>query len=273
MRRVTRTALAVALACLVAAVAASAQTAQDPPRIDLAGGIGDEGGAIPFTVTLSRVSDVPVSVDFVSGDRTADRGRDYHARRGTVTIPAGQLSATIEFDAIQDRWLEPEERFEVTLSNPVNGRFGNSVDQSTIRNVLLAGRCTNFLEGGGRLDILTGSDGGDRINGRSDQDVIFGLGGDDCLHGHSGADQIRGGDGDDKLNGGSGNDRLNAGAGDDHLIGGRGRDRYAAGPGDDVVESRNGIREKIDCGSGQDRAIVDRRDRVRGCETVFLTKG
>lgn len=245
-----------------------APAADPPPRVDLVGAAADEGGTITLGVVLDRVTDVPVSVDFATADETADRGRDYHARRGTVTIPAGQSAASLQFDAIQDRWLEPDERFRVELSNPVNARFGNSVDRATIRNTLLSGRCANLLEGGGRLDILTGSEGGDRINGRSDQDVIFGLAGDDCLHGHSGADQIRGADGDDKLNGGSGNDRLEGGDGDDHLIGLRGRDHFSAGDGDDVINSRDGLREKVSCGSGEDRVIADLRDRLRDCESV-----
>ena len=246
-----------------------APAADPPPRVDLVGGAADEGGTITLAVTLDRVTNVPVTVDFASADETADRGRDYHARHGTVTIPAGQSVASIQFDAIQDRWLEPDERFRVELSNPVNARFGNSVDRATIRNTLLSGRCANFLEGGGRVDILTGSDAGDRINGRSDQDVIFGLDGDDCLHGHSGADQISAGDGDDKINGGSGNDRLLAAGGDDRVIGGRGRDRISTGAGDDVVNSRDGIREKVNCGAGDDRVIADLRDRLRDCERVF----
>jgi Ca2+-binding RTX toxin-like protein len=212
MRRVTRTALAIALACLAAAAPAAAQSSDPPPTVDVVGGVGEEGGPIPFMVTLSRASSQPVTVDYITGDGTAQRGRDYHGRRGTLTIPAGEVSVPLAFNAILDPWLETDEQFRVELSNPTGARFGDNLDRATIRNVLLAGRCTNLLDGRNRVDILTGSDAGDRINGRSDQDVIFGLAGDDCLYGHAGADQIRGGAGDDKLNGGTGNDRLNGGA-------------------------------------------------------------
>ena len=258
-----------ALACLVAAAVASGQSASPPPTIAIHGGVGDEGGPIPFTVTLSRASDAPVTVDFITGDGTAVRGQDYHGRRGTLTIPAGQTAVVLAFNAIQDRWIENEERFRVELSNATGARFaGEHIDSSTIRNVFLPGRCTNLLDGRNRIDILTGSAGGDRIDGLSDQDVIFGLEGDDCLYGHAGADQIRGGDGDDKINGGTGNDRINGGAGDDHLIGTRGRDRYQGEEGDDLINARNGVREVVSCGPGDDRAIVDRRDKTRDCETI-----
>jgi hypothetical protein len=35
------------------------------------------------------------------------------------------------------------------------------------------------------------------------------------------------------------------------------------------VSARNGKRDKIDCGAGKkDRAVVDKRDKVKGCERV-----
>jgi hypothetical protein len=47
-----------------------------------------------------------------------------------------------------------------------------------------------------------------------------------------------------------------------------GDQRLRRGPGRDVVQARNGKRELVRCGSGRDRARVDRRDRVRACERV-----
>jgi hypothetical protein len=41
-----------------------------------------------------------------------------------------------------------------------------------------------------------------------------------------------------------------------------------AGPGDDAINSVDGVRETIDCGSGRDTVRADRRDRLRGCEKV-----
>jgi hypothetical protein len=39
------------------------------------------------------------------------------------------------------------------------------------------------------------------------------------------------------------------------------------------VRARNGRRELVVCGSGFDRAHVDRRDRVRGCELSLVGVG
>jgi len=93
----------------------------------------------------------------------------------------------------------------------------------------------------------------------SGNDLIRGFGDDDCLVGGSGGD---------RLLGGSGYDRLTGGRGADTLVGGSGVNRYDAGAGNDVVNARNGRAELVSCGSGRDRARIDRRDRVRNCERV-----
>jgi Ca2+-binding RTX toxin-like protein len=106
------------------------------------------------------------------------------------------------------------------------------------------GACALLKLGRNRADRLRGTRQGDRLVGRSGNDKLLGRAGQDCL---------LGGRGRDKLKGGSGND---------HLIG---------GPGSDLLISRGGGRDTIRCGPGRhDRAVVDRKDRIRGrgCEIV-----
>jgi sugar lactone lactonase YvrE/subtilisin-like proprotein convertase family protein len=143
-------------------------------------------------------------------------------------------------------------------------------------------------------DMLNGTAGGETICGLAGNDTINGLGGDDTLFGDACNDKLRpifgaraGTDGNDKmfgaggndkmfgaggndtLSGGTGNDKLFGGAGNDRLNGGPGTNRYSAGAGNDTIGAKNGKRETIDCGAGKkDKAIVDKRDRVRGCEKV-----
>jgi hypothetical protein len=112
------------------------------------------------------------------------------------------------------------------------------------------GPCANVVAATGGADTLVGSPFGDRIEGRRGDDRLFGLGGRDC---------VTGGAGDDTLAGDGGRDVLSGGAG---------RNSYSAGPGRDRVKAANGVREVVDCGAGRDRATVDRRDRVRRCESV-----
>jgi Ca2+-binding RTX toxin-like protein len=69
-----------------------------------------------------------------------------------------------------------------------------------------------------------------------------------------------------------GNDKLTGGRGGDVLFGGAGSDRLFGGPGNDVLRaSGDGRRDYVDCGGGTaDRAIVDARDIVTGCETITV---
>ena len=90
----------------------------------------------------------------------------------------------------------------------------------------------------------------DRISGSAANDVLYGLGGADVLLGLKGNDVLYGGRGDDLLDGGPGLDRL------------------FGGPGNDTLRARDGRRDVVDCGPGRDKAIVDRIDRVSGCEIV-----
>lgn len=98
---------------------------------------------------------------------------------------------------------------------------------------------------------------------------LTGTGGANVLRGGAGPDVLEGRGGDDTLLGGAGNDRLLGGVGNDRLVGGPGRDALQGGSGNDRIESRDGTRDQVRCGAGQDIAIVDRKDAVgRDCETV-----
>lgn len=108
----------------------------------------------------------------------------------------------------------------------------------------------------------------DKLRGTSSGDLIFGLEGDDLIRGLAGNDCLIGDGGNDRLLGRKGSDRLTGGDGDDKLVGGKGVNRYDAGSGDDNVQAANGRREFVSCGEGHDRARVDRRDRVAGCEQL-----
>jgi hypothetical protein len=80
-----------------------------------------------------------------------------------------------------------------------------------------------------------------RIDGTERSDVLRGTGLRDLVYGLAGDDTLEGRGGDDALFGGPGADRLLA---------------------------RDGRRDTVDCGPGQDLAVVDRRDVVRGCERI-----
>jgi hypothetical protein len=97
----------------------------------------------------------------------------------------------------------------------------------------------------------TGTARADKLTGTTRNDVLRGLGGNDTLRG------------------GKGNDRLEGGAGNDVLDGGRGLDVLLGGAGKDTLKSRDGQRDRVDCGPGRDLVLADRRDTVaKSCEVV-----
>jgi Ca2+-binding RTX toxin-like protein len=125
---------------------------------------------------------------------------------------------------------------------------------------------TEPARAGGCLVPVVGTDGPD--TGGIAGDVVFGRGGNDLIRGSDGHDCLIGGKGNDMLRGEKGSDRLTGGRGADTLLGGEGLNSYDAGAGNDFVNSANGRIEFVRCGPGNDRATVDRRDRVSGCERI-----
>jgi len=114
----------------------------------------------------------------------------------------------------------------------------------------LGADCAIPINGTPGRDELDGSAGGDLIDGAGGRDRIRGLAGDDCLTGGLGRDRVSGDDGADRLHGGAGRDRLRGAAGDDRI------DARGKGP------------DRVRCGPGRDVALLDPRDRARGCERV-----
>jgi Ca2+-binding RTX toxin-like protein len=127
---------------------------------------------------------------------------------------------------------------------------------------------TDPLRSGACARVRLGTRRAETLNGTAAADLMFGLGGSDVMRGRGDDDCLIGGSGKDRLLGGPGYDRLTGGTGADTLVGGPGVNRYDAGAGNDVVDARNGRAELVSCGSGRDRARVDRGDRVRNCERV-----
>jgi hypothetical protein len=79
-------------------------------------------GTLTITVQLSAASGLPITVPFtVSG--TAG-GADYTITGSPLTIPAGQTSATITVQLVNDGLLEPNETIVVTLGTPTDAALG-----------------------------------------------------------------------------------------------------------------------------------------------------
>ena len=129
-------------------------------------------------------------------------------------------------------------------------------------------------------DLVTGTEADETFKGYAGADTIGGGPGRDTIDAGDGADTIRGGDGADTLNGGHGRDTIgggagadviNGGAGADVIQGGAGRDTVSAGPGDDIVRVwADGTPDVVDCGGGDDKAVIGSTDTATRCETVVV---
>jgi Ca2+-binding RTX toxin-like protein len=81
---------------------------------------------------------------------------------------------------------------------------------------------------------------------------------------------VYGRSGKDRLTGGSGRDRIVGSTGGDRIVGGPGRDVVDGGKDDDTILVRDGVRDRVVCGTGKDdRVVADRIDSVAAdCERV-----
>lgn len=104
-------------------------------------------------------------------------------------------------------------------------------------------------------DAANDGEAGERDDIRTDVEDLGALGG-----GASGSATLVGDADVNVLTGGPGEDTIDGGAAGDVLNG---------GGGDDVIEAREGVSDRINCGSGTDTARVDPLDEVTQCENVL----
>lgn len=246
------------------------------------GGYGYQGGTLSsvvvFTVSLSAPAAHDVKVDFTTVDGTAISGgmgvdgADYGQTSGTLVIPAGQTSGTIEVTVYGDRIVEMDEAFYVQLGNPVGGIISDgqatgiitdsghghgSTGESRVLtgtdgdDVLIGAGGADTIHGGAGDDELVGMGGPDTITGGEGDDLIVGLGGPDELHGGEGNDIIQGHGGRDTIYGDAGDDTISGGGAPDTIYGGEGNDTISGGGGPDVLEGGAG-NDIISGGGGPD---------------------
>ncbi len=104
------------------------------------------------------------------------------------------------------------------------------------------------------FNVVTGTEGPDRLMGTAGNDVIFGLGGNDQIAGLGGDDLLIGGPGTDSITGGDGNDTVCGGEGRDFLYGDNGNDSLHGDAGDDDLFGGNGD-DTLRGGDANDRLV------------------
>lgn len=93
-------------------------TVTGPVTVNVTEGNPSDG---PRTVQVTATLNAPAPgagllVEFVTLDGTAQAGKDYVARSGTLTIPAGETTAMVEIELINDLTRESTETFSVVFS-------------------------------------------------------------------------------------------------------------------------------------------------------------
>ena len=76
------------------------------------------GTSLSFAVSLDQASATAVTVDYATADGTAVAGTDYTATAGTLTIPAGQTSATVAVPVLVDTSQTGSLTFTLDLTSP-----------------------------------------------------------------------------------------------------------------------------------------------------------
>ena len=94
--------------------------------------VAENDGHAEFTVTLSESSTDEVTVSYATSNGTARAGQDYTAVGGTLTIAAGSTSGTISVRVLDGEYVEGNETFTVTLSEPVNATIADGEGVGTI---------------------------------------------------------------------------------------------------------------------------------------------
>ena len=137
----------------------------------------------------------------------------------------------------------------------LTGTAGGNLLEGGVGNDTLRGLDgADTLMGGAGNDVLIGGTGGDRLEGGAGADVLAGDAGNDTLYGDAEQDSLAGGDGDDDLHGGDGDDTLVGGGGTNRIFGEAGNDRLFGGDGADVLDGGDGA-DVIEDGAGNDSVL------------------
>jgi Ca2+-binding RTX toxin-like protein len=232
--------------------------------VTLRGGDGDdavEGGHGNDTL------DGGPGADKIAGDEGDDQllgGDGDDELRGDEGADA--VDGGAGFDKSNNDWTGAD-RIAVSLDGVADdGRSGERDNFVSVEHIytfvaatLIAGNDPvrfEVIQGDGAPTRLVGSPGDDRLRS-------YDLG--DTIEGGAGKDTIEAGNGDDTINPGPGEDTVNAeaGPGSCNFLVCRGAF------GNDTIDARDGERDSIDCGIGEDRVKADAQDVVAAnCETV-----
>jgi Ca2+-binding RTX toxin-like protein len=152
-------------------------------------------GSAVFTVTLSQASSSTVTVKFATSNGSAIAGSDYTSSNGTLTFTPGQTTKTIAIPILNNNINEPNETFNVVLSNPSNAVISDATGVGTISDTLVVAQSTTLPANVENLQLIgsapvngTGNNGNNIITGNNNNNILAGSAGNDTLIGNGGND-------------------------------------------------------------------------------------
>src|SRR5689334_12644342 len=247
---------------------------------------GGPGADVIWTGTEFHDDTAPNVVNGGEGDdtliKTDNGGDDFYGGDGNDLVSYRYVDYGYDFG------------FGVSLDNAANdGPTGHDNVHTDVEQ----------LQGGRGPDNLVGDDAGNVLDGWRNGDTVTGGAGDDLLvdsigecFANEAADSYYGGPGidtvsyagrvddlelslDDLPNDGHPGEGDNVHSDVENLVGGCGNDVIrgddsanvlVGNSGNDEIFSRDGVRDYVECGDGNDIAHVDSQDVTTGCETVDL---
>ncbi|MFV5703336.1 choice-of-anchor tandem repeat GloVer-containing protein [Flavobacterium sp. XS2P12] len=108
-----------------------------PPTLSINDVSVNEGAIATINVSLSSPSALPIKFNYTTKDGTATskgKTKDYTTKNGTLTIPAGSISANITISIASDNILETTEYFDIVLSKATNATLLDNSGRVSIIN-------------------------------------------------------------------------------------------------------------------------------------------
>ena len=132
-----------------------------PPSVSFGSTSAPEGDSSTspffFTITANRAPATDLNIGYITVDGTATTAdNDYVAKSGTATIAAGTTSVTISVDVNGDTTPEPNETFNVVVSNAGGAVIGNGTGTGTINNDDVVVTPIHDIQGNGASSPLVG---------------------------------------------------------------------------------------------------------------------
>ena len=131
-----------------------------PPVFAIASAAANEGSAITFNVTRTGDTQAAQAVTVatsIGANKTAS-ANDFTANTGTISFASGETVKTFTVQTIQDNFVEGNETFAVSLTNPSTGAIlsaTNSAATGTINNNDFGVRWNLDVDGDGKVGALS----------------------------------------------------------------------------------------------------------------------